>query len=256
MTSRIEQLIDELSEYIDNCKYQPLSNSKIIVNKDEIDELIRELRSKTPEELKRYQKVVSNQQAILKDAKDKAQALLDDAAARTNEMLSQNAIMQQAYAQADEVVKGAYEQAREILTNATIEANTVKQQLNEYMDGMLQAYENMVSATLQTTQQHYESFYSKLSQYYDVAVQNRAQINPPTFDDTAEMSQAYLDSFSDTGNIDNIPEEELMSNTGNIMNTGNLQGTGNIPSMEGGTTGPINKEQVDENGNLKLDLLS
>ena len=34
MSSRIEQLIDEIEEYIDNCKYQPLSNSKIIVNKD------------------------------------------------------------------------------------------------------------------------------------------------------------------------------------------------------------------------------
>ena len=39
MSSRIEQLIDEIEEYIDNCKYQPLSNSKIIVNKDEIDDL-------------------------------------------------------------------------------------------------------------------------------------------------------------------------------------------------------------------------
>ena len=49
MSSRIEQLIDEIEEYIDNCKYQPLSNSKIIVNKDEIDDLLRELRQKTPE---------------------------------------------------------------------------------------------------------------------------------------------------------------------------------------------------------------
>ena len=51
MSSRIEQLIDEIEEYIDNCKYQPLSNSKIIVNKDEIDDLLRELRQKTPEEI-------------------------------------------------------------------------------------------------------------------------------------------------------------------------------------------------------------
>ena len=40
MSSRIEQLIDEIEEYIDNCKYQPLSNTKIIVNKEEIDELV------------------------------------------------------------------------------------------------------------------------------------------------------------------------------------------------------------------------
>ena len=74
MSSRIEQLIDEIEEYIDNCKYQPLSNSKIIVNKDEIDDLLRELRQKTPEEIKRYQKIISNKEAILNDAREKAQA--------------------------------------------------------------------------------------------------------------------------------------------------------------------------------------
>ena len=65
MTSRIEQLIDEIETYIDNCKPQPLSQTKIIVNKEEIDELLRELRSKTPEEIKRYQKIISNKEAIL-----------------------------------------------------------------------------------------------------------------------------------------------------------------------------------------------
>ena len=53
MSSRIEQLIDEIEEYIDSCKYQPLSNTKIIVNKNEMDMLLRELRSKTPDEIKR-----------------------------------------------------------------------------------------------------------------------------------------------------------------------------------------------------------
>ena len=32
MASRIEQIIEEIEEYIDGCKYQALSSSKIIVN--------------------------------------------------------------------------------------------------------------------------------------------------------------------------------------------------------------------------------
>ena len=43
MTSRIEQIISEIEEYIDGCKFQPLSNSKIIVNKEELEELLTEL---------------------------------------------------------------------------------------------------------------------------------------------------------------------------------------------------------------------
>ena len=44
MSSKIEQIITEIEEYIDNCKFQPLSTSKIVVNKDDIDELLAELR--------------------------------------------------------------------------------------------------------------------------------------------------------------------------------------------------------------------
>ena len=50
MSSRIEQIIDEIDEFIESCKFQPLSATKIIVNKEEIEELLRELRLKTPDE--------------------------------------------------------------------------------------------------------------------------------------------------------------------------------------------------------------
>ena len=49
MMSRIEQLIGEIEEYIDSCKYQPLSNSKIVVNRDELEELLVELRLRIPD---------------------------------------------------------------------------------------------------------------------------------------------------------------------------------------------------------------
>ena len=49
--SRIEQLISEIEEYIDSCKFQALSNSKIIVNKEEMEELLVELRMRIPDEI-------------------------------------------------------------------------------------------------------------------------------------------------------------------------------------------------------------
>lgn len=65
MSSRIEQIIEEIEEYVDSCKFQPLSSTKIVVNKEELEELLRELRMKTPDEIKRYQKIISNKDAIL-----------------------------------------------------------------------------------------------------------------------------------------------------------------------------------------------
>ena len=51
MSSRIEQIIEEIEEYVESCKYQPLSTTKIVVNKEELEELLRELRLKTPDEI-------------------------------------------------------------------------------------------------------------------------------------------------------------------------------------------------------------
>ena len=75
MSSRIEQIIQEIEEYVDSCKFQPLSTTKIVVNKEEIEEYLRELRLKTPDEIKRYQKIISNKDAILEDAQAKADSL-------------------------------------------------------------------------------------------------------------------------------------------------------------------------------------
>ena len=113
MSSRIEQIIEEIEEYIDkDCKFQPLSSTKIIVNKEHLDELLRELRMKTPDEIKRYQKIISNRDAILADAKAKADAMIEEAQVQTTELVSEHEIMQQAYAQANEIVTQATAQAQ------------------------------------------------------------------------------------------------------------------------------------------------
>ena len=96
MSSRIEQIIEEIEEYIDSCKFQPLSTTKIIVNKDQMDELLRELRMKTPDEIKRYQKIIANKDAIIADAQAKAESMIQEAQITTKELVSEHEIMQRA----------------------------------------------------------------------------------------------------------------------------------------------------------------
>ena len=56
--NRIEEMIADIEEYIENCKPAPFSSNKIIVEKEQIEELLRELRLRTPDEIKRYQKLI------------------------------------------------------------------------------------------------------------------------------------------------------------------------------------------------------
>ncbi len=205
MSSRIEQLIDEIEEYIDGCKYQPLSNTKIVVNKEEIDELLRELRMKTPDEIKRYQKIISNKEAILNDARAKAEALINDATLHTNELINEHEIMQQAYAQANEVVKMATQQAQEILDNATIEANNMRMAAMQYTDDILANVENLMTQTMRTTTDHYESFINALNHYNDVVNANRVELNPPEADEyIGEDLTGSAESPKDSGDNLNL----------------------------------------------------
>ena len=119
MSSRIEQIIEEIEEYVDSCKFQPLSSTKIVVNKEELEELLRELRMKTPDEIKRYQKIISNKDAILADAQSKADAIIADAKTQAQQMVTESEVMQQAYAQSNELLENTNQQAQEIMDNAT-----------------------------------------------------------------------------------------------------------------------------------------
>lgn len=178
MSSRIEQLIDDIEEYIDSCKFQPFSSNKIIVNKDDIQDLIHELRAKTPDELKRVQRIIQNKDEILNDARSKAEQLINEATIQTTELISEHEIMQQAYAQANEVVTMASKQAQEILDNATIEANELKSQAMQYMDDMLAHLENIISASTQQASANYDTLIGNLNQYRDIIQSNRSELHP------------------------------------------------------------------------------
>uniref|UniRef100_UPI0040569266 hypothetical protein n=1 Tax=Acetatifactor sp. TaxID=1872090 RepID=UPI0040569266 len=178
MSSRIEQLIDEIEEYIESCKPKFMSTSEIIVNKDEIDELIRELRMKTPDEIKRYQKIISNKEAILNDARAKAEALIAEATVHTNELINEHEIMQQAYAQANEIVTMASKQAQDILDNATIEANNVRTAAMQYMDDMLAHLENIIGSSAQSATANFDKLIGSLNQYKEIIQSNRNELHP------------------------------------------------------------------------------
>ncbi len=196
MSSRIEQLIDELEEYIESCKPKFMSNSEIIVNKEEIDELLRELRMRTPEEIKRYQKIISNKEAILNDARAKAQALIDEATVHTNELISEHEIMQQAYAQANGIVAPAANQAREILDKATMEANELRTQASQYMESRLVELDSITSSAIQSTNADYERLLGSLGQYRDLIQSNLRSLHP------VEDLDLHLDDQEDDDKLD------------------------------------------------------
>lgn len=174
--SRIEQLIGEIEEYIDSCKFQPLSNTKILVNKEELEELLVELRLRIPDEIKKYQKIISNQDAILNEARTQADAMLAEATAQTNELVNEHEIMQRAYASANQIVEEAQMQAQAIIDSAIEEANSIRQGSINYTDDMLKSLQTIISHSMEGAQGRFDAFISSMQSSYDIVTANRNEL--------------------------------------------------------------------------------
>lgn len=178
MSSRIEQIIEEIEEYVDSCKFQPLSTTKIVVNKEEIEELLRELRLKTPDEIKRYQKIISNKDAILADAQTKADAMLADAKEKQQQMVEDNQVMQEAVSQSNALLEQTKQQAQEILDNATQDANNIRMSAISYTDDMLSNLEQIMDHATDTVGAKYNTFVNALQSCADIVKKNRQELSP------------------------------------------------------------------------------
>lgn len=190
MSNRIEEIIDDIEDYIDNCKYQPLSNSKIIVNKEEINELIVELRMRVPEEIKKYQKIVTQQDAILKDAQSQAQNMLNDAQTQIDELVSDHEVMQRAYSRANELVEEARQQAETIMNDAYNDANNIRQGALQYTDSLLAEIQNTIAAHANESKQKLDDMFASLETVFNECDNSRRQLQTDENGNNYETEEA------------------------------------------------------------------
>ena len=215
MSSRIEQIIEEIEEYVESCKYQPLSTTKIVVNKEELEELLRELRMKTPDEIKRYQKIISNKDAILADAQAKADAVIAETKTQVQDMVKESEVMQQAYAQANEIVNSANQLAQAIIDSATADANNLRLSAISYTDEMMANLEQLIHGTMENANarynelaQTYNAFAQSLQSAADVVSENRSELAPQLNNPIPKQTEEEPEENLDMDDLDDELEED------------------------------------------------
>lgn len=187
--SKFEQIISEIEDYIDNCSYVRFSNTKIVVVKEELEEMLHELRLKTPEEVKNYQKLLKNKDRIISEANEQARRIIDTAQVQTNELVNEHEIMQRAYEEGQAYIDQAQEQAQQILDNATEAANAYRQSAVEYTDSLLASLQSIVEATVADAGARYEGLIGSLNETLNVITSNRSALQPE--EEADEAAEGY-----------------------------------------------------------------
>ena len=173
-SSRIEQEIDDIFEFVESCRMQRLSSTKVVVPKDELYDLLDDLRRDVPEEIKRYQKILRQREEIL--AEQKAAAILSDAQEQYKALVEEHAIMQEAYQQAEITVREANEQADQIIANARAQAAEIGNGAIYYTKDLLEMSEKTLAAALESTSSNARALEAAMQGYLDVIRQNKAEL--------------------------------------------------------------------------------
>ena len=127
-------LIDKLDDTIHNAKPVPLTD-QVRVDKEEIYDILDQMRATIPEEIKQARWIVKERQEMLAEAKREAERIIREAREEQIRLIAEEEIVKQAERQADEIIEDARAREREIRLGAedyaddilnTLEVNLTK----------------------------------------------------------------------------------------------------------------------------------
>lgn len=129
-------ILDRFENVIKKSSNIPLSQ-KIIINKDEILDMVSQIRLKMPDELKRAEYVKQEKQKILVEAQQDAETIIKEAEQRINSMINENEIVKKAEKRAAEIISQAQTNAKEIRLGSKDYADEILGKLEDELEDLL-----------------------------------------------------------------------------------------------------------------------
>lgn len=134
-------LLENIEDILEKSKGVPFSN-KVLVDKEEIIELISDLRIKLPEELKQAKWIKEERQRILVEAQKEADDIVKEAENRIISMIDEHEITKKAYEKKAEIIETANEMSREISKGTKDYADNVLNGIEQALQEALKIIQN------------------------------------------------------------------------------------------------------------------
>jgi vacuolar-type H+-ATPase subunit H len=130
-------ILETLEDVIEKSVSVPFSG-KCMVDKEEILEIVKEMRLKLPDDIKQAKWVKEERQRILLEAQKEANNIVKDAENKIASLVDEH-----------EITKKAYDQSNEIVSNAQKNAREIRLGTKEYADSVLKRVEEILEDTLE-----------------------------------------------------------------------------------------------------------
>jgi len=137
-------ILETLEDLIEKAPSVPFSG-KCLVDREEVLEIIKEMRLKLPDDIKQAKWVKDERQRILLEAQKEANNIIKDAENKIASLVDEH-----------EITKKAYEQANEIISNAQKNARDIRLGTREYADSILNKVEDILRDTMEVLKMNRE----------------------------------------------------------------------------------------------------
>ena len=133
-------LLETLEECLERARTIPFTQ-KGIVNKEEILDIIKEIRLKLPDELKQAKWVKEERGRILVEAEKEADSIVKEAENRIISMIDEHEITRKAYEQKAQIIETANEMSREISKGTKDYADNILEKVQAALEEALATVE-------------------------------------------------------------------------------------------------------------------
>ena len=137
MANDVNRLIDMIYERIEDAKSPALKPNMSMVDRDELLDLLDELRAQLPVEIKRAQELLSARDKFVEDAKRDVERMMRQAELDAKVIVSESETLQQARRKSSEIIRRAEERSKELYHVA-----------NTYTEDALRRTEEAIQAAL------------------------------------------------------------------------------------------------------------
>ncbi|MBV9195093.1 MAG: ATPase [Solirubrobacterales bacterium] len=139
-------LIDKLDDLVHNAKPVPLTD-QVRVDKEEIYDILDQMRATIPEEIKQARWIVKERQEMLAEAKREAERIVKEARDRQDRLISEEEITRHAERAAEDIIEDAHARGREIRLGAEDYAdevlNTLEVNLSKFIAAVRRGRERL-----------------------------------------------------------------------------------------------------------------
>lgn len=132
----ILSVLEALEDLVERALSVPFTG-KCMVSRDEILDIIQDIRLKLPDELKQAKWIIEERTRILAEAQQEADNIIKSSDSKIAAMVDEH-----------EICRKAYEQAEVIITNAKKNAREIRLGTREYADNILNKVEEILEDTL------------------------------------------------------------------------------------------------------------